>query len=109
MENVGFRLACVLRSSQVQAVEPWIADSSVIVAFRITIVGGRRINAYSEQVVGVGLKEGERVRSDLADLGQEVCITDFFEARDLLFTAETGQIILFFCKHPDNVAPNIFG
>src|ERR1700730_5809710 len=108
MEDVRFCLTRVLWSSQIQAVEARIADGSVIVARRIAIVCRRRINAYGEQVVGVGLKEGERVRSDLANLGQEVCVTDFFEARDLLFTAETRQVILFFREYPDNVAPDIF-
>src|SRR5579863_8369405 len=108
MENVRFGLARVLWCSQIQAVEAGIDEGSVIVAFRIAIVGGRRIYAYGEQVVGVGLKEGKRVRSNLADLGQEVRVTDFLEARDLLFTAETRQIILLFRKHPDDVAPNMF-
>src|SRR5215467_1206903 len=59
--------------------------------------------------MGVGLKERERVRSDLTNLSQKVRVADFGQALDLLLAREIGKIVVFFRINPSNVAFNILG
>ena len=100
MEDVGLFLARAFfgrafsgRRFEVQAIETGIGDGSVVVADCVAINGGDRVDAHSKQVVGVGLEEGKRIRSDFTDLGQEVGVADLAQALDLLFAVESGEIV----------------
>ena len=59
--------------------------------------------------MSIVLEKRERVRSDVADLRQKICITDFPETLDLLLPAETGEIVLLLRLNASNIVTDLFG
>src|ERR1039458_1395940 len=98
-----------LRRFKAEAIEAGIADGSVIVARHVAIERGDSLNAHGEQVMGVGLEEGKRVRSDLADLGEKSGVADFAKTLDFLLAIQTRQMILLVGVDASDVAANRFG
>src|SRR5215469_10243079 len=101
-------MAQIFGRAQVHRVEAWIRDGSVIVAFHMAVIRRNRVNPNREQVVGIALKKRQRLRGNLADLGQKVCVANMSKAVDLLRAAESRQVILLFRINPRNIVTNTF-
>src|ERR1700757_3045914 len=104
MKYVRFFLAGLI--AQIHSEETRVGEAAIVVTGLITSQSRHRVNPDREQVIRKTLEKLQAIGIDLAELRQEIRITDLGEFRPLLFWRQSRQVIDLGGVNAGDVAPN---